>query len=180
MKIKIRSEKRTVKSHNWLKTTKPEMFRSKTYTKIGDTYSYKIKPSEGSQSYSLSKSNDCCSTSIGSLNSLVFYSIPAMWLFLSQSVNMSVTFYRAFPCDRGLEKNPGALEMFTVLRFGGSAEGLQAHSWSPSSHPPTGVWSINTETLHHHELMSKKGPWLPFLLLCIIRRNMEWHYLTTA
>lgn len=102
-----------------------------------------------------------------------FYSIPAMWLFLSQSVNMSVTFYRAFLVTEDLRKHPGALEMFTVLRFRGSAEGLQGHSWSPSSHPPTGVWSINTETLHHHELMSKKGPWLPFLLLCIIRRNME-------
>lgn len=37
MKIKIRGEKKTMKSHNWLKTMKPAMFRSKTYTKEGDT-----------------------------------------------------------------------------------------------------------------------------------------------
>ena len=87
-----------------------------------------------------------------------FYSIPAMWLFLSQSVTMSVTFYRALLVTEDLRKKPGALEMFTVLRSRGAAEGLQAHSWSPSSHPPTGVWSTIKETLHHHELMSKKGP----------------------
>ena len=51
-----------------------------------------------------------------------------------------------------------ALEMFTVLRSTGAAEGLQAHSSSPSSHFPTGFCSTNKETLHHHELRSKKGP----------------------
>lgn len=74
-----------------------------------------------------------------------------MWLFFSQSVNMSVTFYRALLVTEDLRKNPGALEMFTVLRSRRAAEGLQAHSWSPSSHPPTGVWSTNKETLQPHE-----------------------------
>jgi len=144
-----------MKSHNWLKTTKPVMFRSKTYTKAGDTHSYKIKPSEGSQSYDLSLSS---TGTLGSLNSLVFIQYlpcgcfsPSLWTWVSLSTELSLW-------QRTWKKNPGALEMFTVLRSRRAAEGLQAHSWSPSSHPPTGVWSTNKETLHHHELMSKKGP----------------------